>query len=63
MKFILLHLKSDGEKIYINRDAIETLRRIKKDDKTMVTTIGCEDGWFDVRETPEEILQMIRGGE
>ena len=62
MQFIKLHTK-EGNEVYINVNAIESMRYIPANAKTVLTTLGCEDGWFNIRETPEEILQMIRGGE
>ncbi len=62
MQFIKLHTK-EGDEVYINVNAIESMRYIPANAETVLTTLGCEDGWFNIRETPEEILQMIRGGE
>ena len=62
MQFIKLHTK-EGDEVYINTVAIESMRYVPAKAETVLTTLGCEDGWFNIRETPEEILQMIRGGE
>ena len=60
MQFIKLHTKQ-GSEIYINVNAIESIRYDTDVDGTVLTTLGCDDGWFEICETPEEILQMIRG--
>lgn len=62
MQFIKLHTKA-GDEVYINTAAIESMRYDTDVDETVLTTLGCDDGWFNICETPEEILQMIRGGE
>lgn len=62
MQFIKLHTK-EGDEVYINTVAIESMRYVPAAAKTVMTMSGCEEGWFEIRETPEEILQMIRSGE
>lgn len=60
MQFIKLHTKA-GDEVYINTAAIESMRYDTNVAETVLTMLGCEEGWFEIRETPEEILQMIRG--
>ena len=62
MQFIKLHTKR-GNEVYINVNAIVSVRYVPADAETVLTTLGCDDGWFEICETPEEILQMIRSGE
>lgn len=62
MQFIKLHTKQ-GSEIYINVNAIESMLYVPAKAKTVLRTLGCEEGWLNIQETPEEILQMIRGGE
>ncbi len=62
MQFIKLHTKA-GDEVYINTAAIESMRYDTDVAGTVLTTLGCDDGWFNICENPEEILQMIRGGE
>jgi len=62
MRFIKLHTKQ-GDEVYINVNAIESVRYSSANAETVLATIGCDNGWFSICETPEEIFQMIRGGE
>lgn len=61
MNMILLHGKGSNKKIYLNADFIEAIQ--SNGDETMIAIIAYNSGFYTVRETPEEIIQMIRGVE
>lgn len=58
MNMILLHQSGNNNKIYLNADYIESIQ--VDGGKTVIAMVGYDSGMYTVRETPEEILQMIR---
>ena len=55
MKFIQLHTIEDVE-FYINADTIESLRRNDTGEMTVLITVGSGESYYQVRETPDEIV-------
>lgn len=61
MNMILLHRSGNDREIYLNTDFIESIQ--VDGGKTAIAMVAYDSGVYTVRETPDEILQMIRGGE
>lgn len=62
MGFIKLKRKADGETIYVNVNLIAAVYpHYERRNITIVSLISEE--WFDVEETIEEVMKLIRGGE
>ena len=58
-QFIKLHTK-EGDEVYINTVAIESMRYVPAAAKTVLTIIGCENGWFNIQETPEDVIHWLK---
>ncbi|SMB87799.1 hypothetical protein SAMN05660772_02739 [Pasteurella testudinis DSM 23072] len=59
-KFIKLTQK-DMDSIHFNIDHISAI--LDNDSGACVTTTGCDETYYIVKETPEQILELIRAAE
>ncbi len=61
MKNFIKLTNTDGTALYINYKTIESLSQHKDKDYTytILATIGSEDGFYRVKESPEAILALI----
>lgn len=61
MKFIVLTSVSDSnQKYYVAVNKITCVYELTSGRNTIVDLAGCEDEYFSVQETPEQIMQMIK---
>lgn len=62
---ILKLTNEDGRFIYINQEAIAYFRLRKITEANTLIQLNCKsdaDNYFQVKETPEQIFEMIRDG-
>lgn len=59
MKNFIKLTNIDGTALYINYNIIESLSQHKDKDYTILATIGSEDGFYRVKESPKAILALI----
>lgn len=59
MKNFIKLTNTDGTALYINYKTIESLSQHKDKDYTIVATIGSDDGFYRVKESPKAILALI----
>lgn len=62
MKFVKLTHVHFEKPIFINFDLVESFKRQDETEETCVTTLtDLEESYYPVVETPEEILDLLKG--